>query len=64
MLLLLNPELSTDLRDRGLVHYEVGDFIGARKDLTSYLELEPDAGDGEVIRAHLREIDSQLTMFR
>ncbi|MFQ6012904.1 MAG: SirB1 family protein [Thermoplasmata archaeon] len=63
-LLLLDPESPLDLRDRGLLHYERGDFRKARDDLRAYLEREPTAGDAGIIRAHLDDIESRLRMFR
>lgn len=64
ILLLMNPRSPLDLRDRGLVHYELGHFRPAQDDLRAYLELDPTAGDAEVIRAHLDDIESRLRMFR
>lgn len=64
LLLLLQPSSAVDHRDRGLVRYEIGEFEEAGKDLRRYLEMEPDAGDREVVESHLREIDSQIRMFR
>lgn len=63
LLLLLDPRSSLDLRDRGLLYYELGDFPKARTDLTAYLQLDPTAGDAEVIRTHLNDIESRLSMF-
>ncbi len=64
LLLRLDPKSSLDLRDRGLLHYEMGDFLEARSDLQAYLELDPSAGDAEVIREHLNDVESRLRMFR
>ncbi len=64
LLLLLDPQSFLDLRDRGLLQYELGEFLKARSDLQAYLELDPSAGDAEVIREHLSDIESRLRMFR
>ncbi len=64
LILLLNPDSAVDVRDRGLVYYEMGNFVTARSDLARYRELHPHAEDAEVIEAHLREIESQLAKFR
>jgi regulator of sirC expression with transglutaminase-like and TPR domain len=64
LILLLNPESAVDIRDRGLVLYEKGSFVRARSDLEDYLRLDPDAGDAEVIKAHLREIEVRMAMYR
>ncbi len=64
LLLLLDPQSSLDRRDRGLLHYEVGEFLKARADLQAYLELDPIAGDAEIIREHLNDVESRLRMFR
>lgn len=63
-LLRVEPASSLDRRDRGLVHYEMGRFREAQDDLEAYLEAEPEAGDAEVIRAHLEDIESRLRMYR
>lgn len=64
LLLLVDSDVAEDRRDRGLVHFEVGNFSRAREDLSRYLEMEPEAGDAEAIRAHLRDIESRAAMYR
>lgn len=60
VLLLLDPDSSLDRRDRGLVHYELGDFLQAGRDLAAYLEREPQASDAPRIRSYLEDIASRL----
>lgn len=63
-LLSLVPDSALDRRDRGLAHYEMGHWEAARKDLTAYVEAEPDAGDVAVVREHLADIENRLRMYR
>ena len=42
-ILVVTPEAHADLRDRGLVYQRIEAFRAALKDLTGYLEREPEA---------------------
>ncbi len=44
---------SAELRERGLLRYQLGDLAGAAAELTRYLELEPAAADADAIRHQL-----------
>jgi regulator of sirC expression with transglutaminase-like and TPR domain len=50
---------STELRERGLLRYQLGDLAGAAAELSRYLELEPAAADANAIR-HQLELIQQL----
>ena len=59
-LLALSPEAAHELRDRGLVHYELGDYDRALDDLRGYLDrVAPDGEDG-AIRALVERLQSML----
>lgn len=48
-ILLLFPGVSLELRDRGLLYYQLGHFTQAVEDLQTYLHRVPDAEDADVI---------------
>jgi regulator of sirC expression with transglutaminase-like and TPR domain len=58
LLLLLIPNHPLELRDRGLVYYQIGQFTQAKQDLGFYLALLPNAQDAESIRQLLQKINS------
>jgi regulator of sirC expression with transglutaminase-like and TPR domain len=55
-LIVVMPESHTEVRDRGLVYQELEAFRAALKDLSAYLEREPDAQDADEIRARVVEL--------
>ena len=57
-MLLVAPESSAELRDRGIVYQRLECYRAALKDLTDYVEREPDAPDGEEVRVRLMELSS------
>lgn len=58
-ILLLFPSVATELRDRGLLYYQLGQFSQAVKDFETYLTKAPDAGDAPVIRRLLTHLGKQ-----
>jgi regulator of sirC expression with transglutaminase-like and TPR domain len=56
-ILLLFPEASFELRDRGLLYYQLGQFSQAAEDLQIYLIKVPDARDADVIRQLLAKLN-------
>ncbi len=55
-ILVVNPQARAELRDRGLLYQRLEAFRAAFKDLSEYLEREPDAPDFEEIRAKVMEL--------
>ncbi|MEA5626158.1 SirB1 family protein [Nostoc sp. UHCC 0251] len=55
-ILLLFPNLTLELRDRGLISYKLGNYPQAVDDLQNYLAKVPDAEDASVIRRLLTEL--------
>ncbi len=53
MLLIINPKSSLDIRDRGLLYYNLECFSQALSDLETYLRLSPNSPDNEEIRNHI-----------
>ncbi len=56
-ILLLFPDLTLELRDRGLIYYQLGYYPQAAQDLQTYLLKVPDAQDAGVIRRLLGELE-------
>ncbi|MEA5479332.1 tetratricopeptide repeat protein [Pseudanabaena galeata UHCC 0370] len=54
--LMLNPDVPTQWRDRGLICYQLDRFTEARIDLENYLQSVPYAEDGRVILQLIEEI--------
>lgn len=59
-ILLLSPEMPTEIRDRGLVHYQLGHLQAALYDLQRYLELFQEAPDAAAISHHIATLRQQL----
>nr|WP_045767188.1 SirB1 family protein [Xanthomonas albilineans] len=57
--LKLMPDQSEALRDRGLAYLEMDYLLGARHDLSRYLQLNPEAHDVLPIREHLVELSAR-----
>lgn len=55
-ILLLFPGVSLELRDRGLLYYQLGHYAQAADDLQTYLAKVPQAEDAIVIRRLLTEM--------
>jgi regulator of sirC expression with transglutaminase-like and TPR domain len=55
-ILLLFPGLTLELRDRGLIYYQLGYYPQAKNDFQTYLSKIPDAEDASVIRRLLEEL--------
>lgn len=55
-ILLVDPELAPELRDRGLLYQQLECFTAARADLERFLALAPDDDSAGVVREHLIEI--------
>jgi regulator of sirC expression with transglutaminase-like and TPR domain len=58
-LLLLTPEMPTEVRDRGLLHSQLGHLEDALADLQHYLQLAPDAPDAVVITQYIAALRQQ-----
>ena len=57
-LLILMPDSEMELRDRGLLYYQMGDGEHAIVDLETYLKLSPNAQDAPAISQLLEQIRS------
>ena len=58
-LLMVAPDAHSELRDRGLVYQRLEAFRAALRDLSDYLEREPEAADADDIRAKVVELTSR-----
>lgn len=59
-ILLLFPGTPTELRDRGLLYYQIGELATACQDLESYLMQVPNAEDSSFIRQLVAQIRENL----
>jgi regulator of sirC expression with transglutaminase-like and TPR domain len=57
-MLLVTPDASAELRDRGYVYQRLECYRAALKDLSDYAEREPDAPDLDEVRARLMELSA------
>jgi regulator of sirC expression with transglutaminase-like and TPR domain len=57
-MLLVTPESSAELRDRGIVYQRLECYRAALKDLSDYVEREPDAPDYDDVRVRLMELSA------
>ena len=55
-ILVVAPESSAELRDRGLVYQRLECYRAALKDLSDYVEREPEAADFDDVRVKLMEL--------
>jgi regulator of sirC expression with transglutaminase-like and TPR domain len=58
-MLVVSPEASGELRDRGYLYQRLECWRPALKDLTDYLDREPDAPDIDDVRAALLELSAR-----
>ena len=59
-LLLLTPGVPTEVRDRGLLHSQLGHLEAALDDLQHYLQLSLEAPDAAVITQHIAALRQHL----
>ena len=57
-MLLVAPEASAELRDRGFVYHKLECYRAALQDLRDYVEREPDAPDSDEVRVRVVELSS------
>jgi regulator of sirC expression with transglutaminase-like and TPR domain len=57
-MLLVTPDASAELRDRGYVYQRLECYRAALKDLSDYAEHEPDAPDLDEVRSRLMELSA------
>jgi len=57
-MLVVAPEASAELRDRGIVYQRLECYRAALQDLSAYVEREPDAPDFDDVRVRLMEVSA------
>ncbi len=62
-LLLLDPGLALEWRDRGMVHLQLKHYGRALSDLKTYLKLAPRARDRDEIIGHIKTIRQMISMM-
>ncbi|HEX2923686.1 MAG TPA: tetratricopeptide repeat protein, partial [Chloroflexota bacterium] len=56
LLLILAPWDLDEIRDRGMLHYHLGNLSGAVSDLETYLEYSHEAEDVDAVRRNVRAL--------
>ena len=62
-LVVMNPDSPDEIRDRGIIHYQMKGFRSAQEDFETFLSLSPESEDAEIIQQYLeilREYRSRL----
>lgn len=59
-ILLLFPETPGEVRDRGLLHYQLGYPFQAYQDLGTYLSILPNADDAEIIHQLWEQLSREI----
>ena len=57
-MLVVAPDSSAELRDRGIVYQRLECYRAALKDLTDYVEREPEAPDFDEVRVRMMELSA------
>jgi len=58
-MLMVAPDSTADLRERGIVYQRLECFRAALKDLSDYVEREPEAPDMDEVRTRLVEVSAR-----
>ncbi len=58
---ILTPDSATDIRDKGLLNYQLGKYQEALDDLTKYLQLMPEATDTDAVNATVKKLMANMT---
>ncbi len=53
-LVMLNPGVAEEIRDRGIIHYQMKAFKNAWADFETFLSVAPESEDAEVIQQYLQ----------
>lgn len=57
-MLVVAPDATAELRDRGIVYHRLECYRAAQKDLSDYMEREPQAPDFDDVRVRLMEVSA------
>ena len=58
-MLLVAPDATAELRERGIVYQRLECYRAALKDLSDYVEREPEAPDMDEVRVRLMEVSAR-----
>jgi len=59
-ILLINPDLPQEIRDRGIVQLSLGNYSDALRDFRRYIKLIPFAPDKEEIQGHIQTVMGRI----
>ena len=62
-ILIIDPDLPLELRERGLLREAIGDPSGAVADFSRYLLLSPESEDSESVRQRIEALRTQKTVI-
>ena len=57
---ILTPDSAPDIRDKGLLNYQLGNYQEALEDLTRYLNLMPEATDADAIDETVKKLRANV----
>ena len=63
MVLAIEPASGDDLKQRGILHYQLHNYRQAREDLEAYLFLNPEARDSQQVKQTLAELKKASAML-
>ena len=58
-MVIVAPDATAELRDRGIVYHRLECYRAALKDLSDYIEREPNAADVDEVRVRLMDVSSR-----
>lgn len=61
-MIVLSPGDYSEIRDRGAIHFRLGHFWAAIRDMRSYLQHVPNAPDAAQINQHIRNIYQEMVV--
>ena len=62
-ILLIEPVQPVELRDRGVIHFQLHYYARALRDLNAYLDREPEADDKKEVQQQIKVIRQMLAMM-
>jgi regulator of sirC expression with transglutaminase-like and TPR domain len=62
-ILLLQPGAAIEIRDRGIIYFHLKYYARALHDLTTYLEMTPQADDFQEVKQQIKLIRQMIAMM-
>jgi len=61
-ILLVNPDSSSEIRDRGAIHFKLNNLASALEDWVHYLKVQPDAADAAEVKNQIKVAGELLAL--